>query len=288
MSKKKELFQELKLWRLTKANEEGIPAYYIFKDITLHDICDLLPTCDSELLHIRGIGEKKLQKFGRELLDIIFGHLSKFDNLVSRAEELDDGIVEIAEVLSRSVSAMKTENVCAVLESTRMALNYLLHKHCDFGDGSCEVTDKDDPRNPLSLSTQSVVSINEVEDSAEESEQKILERYRLSDWLDGQFGTISPDYARIIRKNLHLWGRVYEGFVMSEVDPQIVSILRGDDDVDIDMSDPDQKAALCLRARLECDTKGPRYTHQERRQELSDDQAWAESRRRQLRDSWDT
>ena len=58
--------------------------------------------------------------------------------------------------------------------------------------------------------------------------------------------------------------------------------------VDIDMSDPDQLAALCLRARLECDTKGPSYSHQERRQELSDDQAWAESRRRQLRDSWDT
>lgn len=288
MSNKKDLFQELKRWRLIKANEEGVPAYYIFKDITLHDVCDLLPTCESELLHIRGIGEKKLQKFGRELLDIIFRHISKFDNLVSRAEKLDDGIVEIAETLSRSVSALNTDNVCAVLESTRMALNCLLHKHCDFGDGSCEAKDQNEPRNPLSLSTQSVVSLHETEDSAEESEQRALERYKLSDWLDGEFGEKSPDYARIIRMNLHLWGRVYEGFAMSEVDPQIVSILRGDDDVDIDMSDPDQLAALCLRARLECDTKGPRYSHQERRQELSDDQAWAESRRRQLRDSWDT
>ena len=280
MSRKKILFEDLRRWRLVKAREENLPAYCIFNNKTFHDICDLLPTCESELLHIRGVGEKNLQKYGRELLDIIFCHISEFDNLVKCANKFDHGIVEIAETLSRSIG--QTESQCALLESARMAVNRLIHSYCGTDDGSGKPTESGEPPNPVPLSTHAAPNFT----SDEDSEVNALDKYNLTNWISGEFQRKSPVQAQIIRKNLLVWGPIYEGVTIPGIDPQIVGILRGDDDVDVDASDPNQLAALFLHSRLENDIKGPKYVHEERRQQVSNDQAWAESRRRQLKDSW--
>ena len=67
----KELFERLKVWRRIKANKENVKPYIIFSDSSLMEIVNILPKNLEELKEIRGVGEKKLQKYGEEIIDII-------------------------------------------------------------------------------------------------------------------------------------------------------------------------------------------------------------------------
>ena len=67
----KELFERLKVWRRIKANKENVKPYIIFSDSSLMEIVNILPKNLEELKEIRGGGEKKLQKYGEEIIDII-------------------------------------------------------------------------------------------------------------------------------------------------------------------------------------------------------------------------
>lgn len=66
-----ELYKKLKLWRRGAANRENIRPYIIFSDSTLIDITNRLPKSKDELLEIRGVGEKKIKKYGDELLKLL-------------------------------------------------------------------------------------------------------------------------------------------------------------------------------------------------------------------------
>ncbi|NLK95693.1 MAG: DNA helicase RecQ [Clostridiales bacterium] len=66
----KELFDILKKWRRVVAAKENIKPYIIFSDSTLIEISNKLPKRKEELLNIRGIGEKKISKYGNEIIGI--------------------------------------------------------------------------------------------------------------------------------------------------------------------------------------------------------------------------
>ncbi|MGG7178003.1 DNA helicase RecQ [Clostridium paraputrificum] len=74
----KELFAILKNWRREAANKEGIKPYIIFSDATLIEIVNKLPDKKEALLDIRGVGEKKVDKYGDEILKIL--QLNKLAN----------------------------------------------------------------------------------------------------------------------------------------------------------------------------------------------------------------
>lgn len=67
----KELFNKLRLWRKEKANILGIKPYIIFSDSTLIELTNKIPKDKEELLNIRGMGEKKFEKYGEEVLRVI-------------------------------------------------------------------------------------------------------------------------------------------------------------------------------------------------------------------------
>jgi DNA helicase-2/ATP-dependent DNA helicase PcrA len=66
-----ELLIELKDWRLRTAKEMNVPAYVVFTDNTLIAIAELLPTDDAALVAIPGIGARKLEQFGPDVLDLV-------------------------------------------------------------------------------------------------------------------------------------------------------------------------------------------------------------------------
>ncbi|MCI7304878.1 MAG: ATP-dependent DNA helicase UvrD2 [Trueperella sp.] len=74
------LFEELRLWRLAKAQETGKPAHLILHDVTLREIAVKKPRDLAELGRVRGIGTRKLTDYGFDLLAIVgdkpigFGH----------------------------------------------------------------------------------------------------------------------------------------------------------------------------------------------------------------------
>src|SRR6201991_632611 len=66
-----ELLLQLKDWRLRTAKEMNVPAYVVFTDNTLIAIAELLPTDDAALVAIPGIGARKLEQFGPDVLDLV-------------------------------------------------------------------------------------------------------------------------------------------------------------------------------------------------------------------------
>ena len=68
-----ELFAQLKALRLQIANEENVPAFVIFSDFTLYDMCGKLPIDNLEFLEVSGVGSIKLEKYGKEFLEVIRG-----------------------------------------------------------------------------------------------------------------------------------------------------------------------------------------------------------------------
>lgn len=73
----KELFEALKRWRKDKAFRERIKPYIIFSDTSLIAISNSKPKTLEELLEIRGVGTKKIEAYGKELLSIIQSTVEK-------------------------------------------------------------------------------------------------------------------------------------------------------------------------------------------------------------------
>ncbi|HHN72764.1 MAG TPA: ATP-dependent DNA helicase RecQ, partial [Thermopetrobacter sp.] len=68
------LLAELKRWRLQEARARARPDYVIMHDATLADIAVLQPATPQALATVDGIGEAKLARYGRDLLDIVRRH----------------------------------------------------------------------------------------------------------------------------------------------------------------------------------------------------------------------
>ncbi len=67
-------FGSLKAWRAEVAREHNLPAYVIFHDATLIAIAQSAPQSMAELEGISGIGARKLEAYGAEVLRVIESH----------------------------------------------------------------------------------------------------------------------------------------------------------------------------------------------------------------------
>jgi len=65
------LFDALRAWRAAQAREQGVPAYIVFGDATLRAVATAKPVTPADLDGISGIGAKKLESYGRALLDVV-------------------------------------------------------------------------------------------------------------------------------------------------------------------------------------------------------------------------
>ena len=65
------VFDALKRWRSRRAKEMGKPPYVVFDNKTLLGIAEERPTSRSALNSINGVGTKKLEDYGDEVLDIV-------------------------------------------------------------------------------------------------------------------------------------------------------------------------------------------------------------------------
>jgi ATP-dependent DNA helicase RecQ len=64
-------FINLKVWRAEVAREHNLPAYVIFHDATLAAIAERAPRSLDDLQGISGIGVKKLEAYGAEVLRVV-------------------------------------------------------------------------------------------------------------------------------------------------------------------------------------------------------------------------
>jgi len=61
----------LREWRRETAREQNVPAYIVMHDTTLDEICQVRPRSIDGLLQVSGIGERKAELYGRQILDVL-------------------------------------------------------------------------------------------------------------------------------------------------------------------------------------------------------------------------
>ncbi|SHG39260.1 DNA helicase RecQ [Ornithinibacillus halophilus] len=66
-----DLFAILRTLRKTKADEQNVPPYVLFSDVTLKELSRYFPETKEDMLQIKGIGEKKYEQYGEIFLDAI-------------------------------------------------------------------------------------------------------------------------------------------------------------------------------------------------------------------------
>ena len=65
------LFNLLKNLRKTVADKKAVPAFVVFSDATLREMCRVKPTNNEEFLEVSGVGIKKLEEYGPVFLKAI-------------------------------------------------------------------------------------------------------------------------------------------------------------------------------------------------------------------------
>ena len=68
------LWEKLRVWRNQTAKEHGVPAYVIFHDATLRELVRAHPQTLDELRQISGVGARKLEKYGTDLMALLVDH----------------------------------------------------------------------------------------------------------------------------------------------------------------------------------------------------------------------
>lgn len=81
-----ELYALLKRWRMAKAMELNIGYHRVMSHKSMAKIANSLPTNLVQLFSVKGVGQRKLEKFGDEILDIIIAYHTEKGLPVSKPE----------------------------------------------------------------------------------------------------------------------------------------------------------------------------------------------------------
>ncbi|WP_298515093.1 HRDC domain-containing protein [uncultured Kordia sp.] len=95
-----ELFEDLRLFRLSVSNSEDIPPFQIFTQKSLFEMCELLPATPKQLRKIHGMGKVRVEKYGEEILEIIKEYSAKH-NLTPKQEEV---VIEVEKKNTKEIS----------------------------------------------------------------------------------------------------------------------------------------------------------------------------------------
>ena len=66
----------LRRWRASKAKEESLPPYMVLQQKALQSIATNMPQTPSQLKRQLGVGNKTVEKYGKEILDIVMDFLA--------------------------------------------------------------------------------------------------------------------------------------------------------------------------------------------------------------------
>jgi ATP-dependent DNA helicase RecQ len=153
------LFEVLKTLRKKIAKEKNLPPFVIFQDPSLEEMATTYPTTKEDLAQVNGVGMGKVNKFGKEFLEVIQKYVdendietanevvikssinkSKTKILIIQQIDRKVDLEEIAEKARLSFEDLLTEieNIC--YSGTKLNLNYYIdqvidaHKQDDIHD----------------------------------------------------------------------------------------------------------------------------------------------------------
>ena len=66
-----DVVQRLRDWRLERSREDGVPAYVVLHDATLHELAAAKPGTLTELAGVKGFGPTKIERYGDDLIAML-------------------------------------------------------------------------------------------------------------------------------------------------------------------------------------------------------------------------
>jgi len=140
----------LKALRKEVANDEDLPPYVIFQDISLDEMAIHYPLNEDELLRISGVGSGKAKKYGKPFLELIAEYVEEegieraSDLLVRSTSGRSSAKVHIIQRIDRQIDLadiakdlnMTLEEVILEIENivsagTRVNLDYVINRSLD-------------------------------------------------------------------------------------------------------------------------------------------------------------
>ncbi len=144
------LFDALKFLRKKKAKELKLPPYVLFQDPSLKEMATVYPTTATELAQVGGVGQGKVQKFGKDFLALIQQYVADNDivtakdvviksaannskNKIYIIQQIDKkmGLDEIAAAKGMTMGELldEIEHIC--YSGTRLNLTYYIDEMID-------------------------------------------------------------------------------------------------------------------------------------------------------------
>ena len=140
----------LKALRKEVANDEELPPYVIFQDISLDEMAIHYPLNEDELLRISGVGTGKAKKYGKPFLELIAeyveeegieraadllvrstsGRSSAKVHIIQRIDRQID-LADIAKDLNMTLEEVMVEIENIVSAGTRVNLDYIINRSLD-------------------------------------------------------------------------------------------------------------------------------------------------------------
>jgi ATP-dependent DNA helicase RecQ len=71
------LFGKLRDLRKELAAKEGVPAYFVFSDASLRDMCRKQPVSPVRFAAVHGVGSVKLEKYGEAFIELINDYVTR-------------------------------------------------------------------------------------------------------------------------------------------------------------------------------------------------------------------
>lgn len=96
-----ELYELLRVWRKSEADDEDKPLYHIATTKSLVQIANFLPATTKQLLNIHGMGKVKVANYGSEILDMVQNYC--FDSKISFKKD--------EEILSPEIPKKSTKEI---------------------------------------------------------------------------------------------------------------------------------------------------------------------------------
>ncbi len=145
------LFSLLKNLRKKVAKEKNLPPYVIFQDPSLEEMSTSYPTSADELANIQGVGMGKVQKFGKQFLEVITKYVAENDIITAKdvvvkqaankskikifiIQQIDRKVEleEICETKDISPDNLLTEIEHICFSGTKLNLDYYIDKNIDY------------------------------------------------------------------------------------------------------------------------------------------------------------
>lgn len=80
------LYKRLSIWRNSKAEEQDVPAYFLFSQKALIGISNELPATSAQLKNIKGIGPKKIIEYGEAILEMVTSYCTE-NNILLKPDQ---------------------------------------------------------------------------------------------------------------------------------------------------------------------------------------------------------